>query len=568
VIAKDATGGSIQYVACRASIDPASSAAEAKQAQELAIYLQARGDSACVDHYYRATLLGWRSIESDVAMSGASQGRPVAWATYQDSLLRLLMTAQQFRRVSPQGELLVETDEGPSLVPVNFYGFAWRPEDFDSLLPARDIRADAVARRYVTPGLGAALVALRISRREEQFFREKQPFAVTAVLRTPQGSTPSTLSSVSSNNSPAVLEFYNPLVFDRVIVAGVPLAIERDLSAPLEFVVRDSPRTFLEGFIEPSESAVKTKLVMYEPYQKGKIPVVFVHGLLSDPQTWYELINDLRAQPDLYARFQFWAFQYPTGGAILESVAQFRQLLALARESSDPNHADPALDQMVLIAHSMGGIVSRLQVTYSYDILWNYAARTPFDTLRAPPDERERIRQIFFFEPSPSIAEVIFIGTPHRGSGWSRRVIGRVSSNLVKFGEQEDSRYRALMHANQDVFYPYLQEKRPTSIDLLEPDNPLLAAYRQLPVNPSVRLHSIIGTGGSGASEPGDGVVPVASARHPCVASELYVPAKHSQLQRETSTVAEVSRILREHAAGSQRATASIPSRKATMASQ
>jgi len=38
---------------------------------------------------------------------------------------------------------------------------------------------------------------------------------------------------------------------------------------------------------------------MIEPYQRGKIPVVFIHGLLSDPITWLDAVNDLRAGPDI-----------------------------------------------------------------------------------------------------------------------------------------------------------------------------------------------------------------------------------------------------------------------------
>ena len=42
--------------------------------------------------------------------------------------------------------------------------------------------------------------------------------------------------------------------------------------------------------------------------------------------------------------------------------------------------------------------------------------------------------------------------------------------------------------------------------------------------------------------------MPVASARHPGVESELYVPVRHSELQHDSRTIAELIRILREHA--------------------
>jgi hypothetical protein len=52
---------------------------------------------------------------------------------------------------------------------------------------------------------------------------------------------------------------------------------------------------------------------------------------------------------------------------------------------------------------------------------------------------------------------------------------------------------------------------------------------RQLPVNPNVRLHSVIGHGYPMLSAgDSDGVVPVSSARHPGVQTETLRPAIES----------------------------------------
>ena len=70
-----------------------------------------------------------------------------------------------------------------------------------------------------------------------------------------------------------------------------------------------------------------------------------------------------------------------------------------------------------------------------------------------------------------------------------------------------------------------------------------------MPYSHSVRLHSIIGTGGSLLSrEPGDGVVPVSSARQTGVCSEIFVPVRHEKLHHDDKTLVELDRILREHA--------------------
>ncbi len=207
------------------------------------------------------------------------------------------------------------------------------------------------------------------------------------------------------------------------------------------------------------------------------------------------------------------------------------------------------MDQMVLVGHSMGGLVARLQVTYSYDVLWRGAARQPLEAVRADPATRERLERDFFFDPSPSVSRVVFVGTPHRGANMARRLIGRAVSSLAHPFGSEEPRYLQLMEQNRDVFYEYLWRSPPTSINLLEPDNPLLQAMAQMPFRRGVRLHCIIGTGGTGLlGEPSDGIVPVSSAQLPGVCSELLVPARHTDLHHDAATMAELQRILREHA--------------------
>jgi hypothetical protein len=235
--------------------------------------------------------------------------------------------------------------------------------------------------------------------------------------------------------------------------------------------------------------------------------------------------------------------------SLLESVAELRERLLLARELFDPTHQDAAMDRMVLVGHSMGGLVAQLQVTYAYDILWRHAAKQPLEMVPTAPAMRERLQRDFFFDSSPLVKRVVFIGTPHRGSNKSGQVVGRIASSLVRISGAEETQYRQLMDDNRDIFAEYLWSSWPTSIDLLEPSNPLLQALACMPFDRCVRLHSIIGTGGGILSgEPGDGVVPVSSARQAGVCSELLVPVRHAKSHRSPTTVSELMRILRAHA--------------------
>jgi hypothetical protein len=87
-------------------------------------------------------------------------------------------------------------------------------------------------------------------------------------------------------------------------------------------------------------------------------------------------------------------------------------------------------------------------------------------------------------------------------------------------------------------------------MDMLEPDDPTLQTIRTMRVSPRVRLHSVIGTGGTMLGEgPGDGVVTVQSAVHPCVVSQRFVDATHTEVQRHPDTQAELRTILKQHLA-------------------
>jgi pimeloyl-ACP methyl ester carboxylesterase len=479
-----------------------------------------------IERDYRETLAAWRQIEC---------GNPAAVPEYREGLAKLLMAANRSGCLNPRGCLTITTAQGPLTISVCHHGFAWRPADFTRVIPASEFQRGELEHHYYVPGLGVSLVAVRQTCSEETYFRERQPFAVTAVLRPAEGG--------------AVLDFYNPLVVGTVPVGPCAVPLDRDLSAPFLYLQAEAPKKYIEGFLDPGEIGVKPKLILMEPYQPGKIPVVFIHGLGSDPLTFADAINRLRIHSDIYGRFQFWFFRYPTGGDLLQSAAALREKLLIARDTFDPQHCDPALEQMVLVGHSLGGLVAQLQVSYSYDLLWQEAAKRPLEAVRAPPKVLNLLRASFYFDPSPLVKRVVFMATPHHGSSMARRVVGRAASKFVNYSPEEDSQYRQLMDCNHDVFREELWKKKPTAIELLEPNNPLLAAMTRMPIGRCVRWHSIIGDclctlDGDGS----DGVVPVESARLRGASSEKYVFAKHVQVNKVDEAVDELARILREHA--------------------
>ncbi|MCA9236982.1 MAG: hypothetical protein KDA44_16010, partial [Planctomycetales bacterium] len=402
-----ADAGSSELVAAQAALD---------WAREL----DRQGDESSVDYFYRAA--------AQASLLPTADG-PTA-QVYCEAMTGLLDAGQRYGRLDPRGTLVVD-DGGRRVVPLRYYGFPWRPADFSRLSFASEYSAPTIARRIGNPGIGVPMVVERIAESPgDEFMNAWQPFGATAVLR-PIGGGHDLPGGTSARGF--ALEFYNPLAIDSIVWQGGQRPLARDLTAPLAAVVDETPRQYLRGFTSPGDTSVRPKLAMLEPYQRGKMPVVLIHGLYSDPVTWSDMLNELQSQGDLYQRYQFWTFRYPTGGEVLASAAALRRQLYAARSTFDPAHADAALDSMVVVGHSLGGLVAEMETTASYNLLWREIANDSFATLRAPPEVRQQLASEFFFTPVPMIRRVVFIGTPHQGSSMARRLAGKLGNALIHF---------------------------------------------------------------------------------------------------------------------------------------
>ncbi len=495
------------------------------------------GSEKCVDLYFLATTLSYR----DACLDSPHDAPHTARVLYHDNLAAFIRTSQQFCRYDPVQGIRVYANGQPQTIPICHQGFSWRPHDFSRLVISnRFVRTD-LETQFFSDGTGVSLIAIREQEKSERFLAARCHFPATANLK----ASPAT----ACNRQPTwVLELANPLTINCTQFNSQSVLLVRDLSAAIRFTTRRESRTYLQDFLRPGVSTAEPKLMLLEPYQRGKIPIIFLHGLLSDPMTWAELFQSILVDPEFQDRYQFWAFQYPTGDAFLRSAANLREELATVVTCIDPEGTDPALSQMVLIGHSMGGLVAKLQITSSEDRLWRAFATKPMEGLQLNETMRTALQELFYFEPSPHIRRVVYIGTPHNGSAVANQWIGRLGSSLVRVPEDRQRQYEAFKAANPGVVREFASKRIPTSVDMLEPDNPILTTMARMPRSPCVTTHSIIGTGGCSLHcEPTDGVVPVDSARIPGIESELFVEQEHEHLHHDSRTIQEVLRILRRH---------------------
>lgn len=514
----------------------------------------ARFDEACsasaVDAYFNAAVASWGVLEgaagvlpsdgpavTDALIAELAESRE--WQLYHSAVAGLLTTAQRYGRWSPATGLLVQGPGGLTPVEVGYHGFVWSPAEFGALNPLGTYTASHLTRVYRRAGVGTALVVDRNdSGPQRPFIKPRRRFAATALVR---------MVATSSGWKPR-LDFYDPLRESQVQLAGGPAPLAADVTAPLARDGVTARQAWLDPFLRPAGGGADDALGMLEPFQPNKIPVIFVHGLLSDPLVWYDMVNELQGQTYLRSRYQIWLFRYDTGLPFVTSAAVLRRQLAEVQALFNPYGADAAASNIVVVGHSMGGMVAKMQVTYSGDTLWAAAANVPIQQIRTDAASRDMLVDRFFFNPRDEVTRVVYIGTPHLGSVWARRAVGRIGSALVEPSPVSVQMHDQVVRDNPGVFSDEFTRRFPTSIDLLEPSSPLLNATARLPYRAGVSLHSIIGEGrytvGSG---PSDGIVPVSSACLLGVASDKFVDEKHSGLPRNDAVMAEVLRILAVH---------------------
>lgn len=494
------------------------------------------GADDCVDAYFWDCANEWQqlAVGADAATCSA----------YNNSVWQLLSAACRHGRIDPTRGLTIKSGGNTFIVPVEFCGFTWKPSDFQRLHLPPQGSDPLLERRYSCPGVGFSLVVERARRTcdslEARFFPEKSFYAATVVLefgQLPAGGDSAALPAA------AVLKFYDPLHVRST--SNGSQSIAKDFSAPLALTLEEAPRSYFAGFIEPGGSATRPRLNVLEPYQPGKIPLLLIHGLFSDPLSWADLINDLRATPGFADRYQIWVFRYPTGRGFMQSATALRTELRSLVEALDPTGSDPALRQIVLMGHSMGGLIAKLQVTYSDELIWNELANRPLETIVTTEQTRSFLAENSYFDPSPHVSRVIFIASPHSGSLTSSSLVGRGASLLVEPAPEQTVMHEQLMRDNPNTFNPLVEQRLPTSIDMLSPQSPLLDVMKRMRLKPGLCLHNIIGVSVPLTLDgPSDGVVSVRSASHPYCQSVMSVSTMHSHVHRDLRTSYEVLRIL------------------------
>ncbi len=459
----------------------------------------------------------------------------------------------------PFGTLQVSLDES---------GMSWGGYPLDRFISTTALEVDGLRNRYHKSGIGVPLAASlaktqpsgkKLVGSERLGPHTKVP--VTALLRFENAR-----ASLSKGKIQGRIEVYAADETSTVTIDGQKQPLESDPTATLAYQLNDSPLYAIEiaGFLNESvftsgllpKDRAQDGIFTMQPYRPGKIPVVLVHGTASSPARWAELINELNGDPKIRERFQIWLFVYDSGRGIGYSAGRLRKALTNTAHELDPEGKDPALQNMIVMGHSQGGLLTKLTVIDSGTKFWDLLSNKPFEQMKLSPEIREFVQQSAFYTPLPFVKRVVFISTPQHGAMLAAsQVITGLAAKLVNLPMTVVNTTALLAEiatASGDEKLAAMLSRPQTSIDSMNANNPILKTLASIAVPPGVPAHSIIAVEGRGSKEEGDdGVVAYKSAHIDEAASEKVVNWNHS-CQGQPEVIEEIKRILFEHLTASE----------------
>jgi len=402
------------------------------------------------------------------------------------------------------------------------------------------------------PGLGVPLVAK---------VKLKQWYSS---LKTPKGLTiPVTLLVKRETNAAGEetlrLVFIDTgvqeiLQMDVANFGNMKCAMALDFSTPLACFLNELPKRNLLGMMLDAFDQESTDgLYMVEPYQPGKIPVVFIHGLMSSPETWVQMINSLKNDPSIRKRYQFWFFSYSTGAPVSLSAKKLRNaLFAAQKEFCTTPEGVANFNRMVLVGHSMGGLLTRLMLQKEPHYILEHITKMPWSEITAKLQPEEiKLLESFSYVTLPFVHRAVFMAVPHRGAEMAKSLIATLGVYLIKLPAsilKQEAVIKRIMHTvRPELMLEKMRNRFYTGIDNLDPDNRFVRALGSSPMKDDLVYHCVIGNKKEGGV-PGnsDGVVPYWSSHLDDAASELVVKSDHS-VHRRPEAIQELLRILLLH---------------------
>ena len=510
-------------------------------------------------YYTKAAFAAWP--ENDTPFSNFASFRMMQ--IYNDSCRGIFSYLKEHKLLANNAFSLLDMEDRRYFFETPFYHLSVPDDTVEDFSLCSDYSVKALMQKNRQPGVGIPLVGFLAPQETHNILKSPRGLTIPVTLIVELKENDSNDMEVRLDYLDTSLEETAPPELAFLAEDDVPLAL--DFSTPLACFLNSLPdRNLISVMLESDQQEDHSGLFLIEPYQPGKIPVLFIHGLMSSPDTWVQMINALKNDPVIRKRYQFWFYSFSSGMPILATAGNLRQILLAAREELGTTpEARENFDKMVLIGHSMGGLVSRTLLQGDPHYMVETVTQRTWDEITSSlsEDELEVVETFAVLPPLPFVNRVVFMAVPHRGSEMAKWSLARFGSRLVSLPKTLREKLplfaRVFEKLNKEK-YEELEERHRergdqegqhsvSGLNDLDPDSVFIRALAESPMKKGLVFHSIIGDQDH-ADHPGgtDGVVPYSSSHLDNAASEVIVHSGHS-IHRSPAAMRELLRILRLH---------------------
>lgn len=417
----------------------------------------------------------------------------------------------------------------------------------EQLLPAAALSFKGIRNQFRRDGLGAELVAVAATSPDTEAVYSMLPTPIVTALLAFNGHTLAQLLS-STEVTLALLDPLQQAAF-QTKVTQVPLAANFTAGYGLWLARSDFSRQAFRNLMGSASALQSPHIFMLQPYDPNRKIILMLHGIASSPEAWVNTANELLGDAALRERYQLWQLYYPTNLPLILNLQSIRETVLTTLEAVDPSATAVASDNMVIIGHSMGGLLARLLVSEDEGGFLDRLS----ELLQLDPQRKRRLANRFSAEltitPLPGVTRAIFIAAPHRGTSVADYRMARWLAGLITLPVKVIEK----IHLFADVVLKPEQQAEPpkvrfTSIDNLSEHDSFIRAAVDLPIHSRVKYHSIIAVEKPAlpVEQQSDGVVPYLSAHLEGAESEMVIRSGHS-VQETSAAILEIRRILYLH---------------------
>ncbi|MDZ7870834.1 MAG: alpha/beta fold hydrolase [Rheinheimera sp.] len=266
-----------------------------------------------------------------------------------------------------------------------------------------------------------------------------------------------------------------------------------------------------------------------------------IHGLNSSPMIWLKLSHAIYRDPQLAAHYQVWHAFYPSGAPPFFNAMRLRHDVDQMRNELQQRVGLANQVPMVVIGHSMGGIIAKTFIIDSGMALWDETFLFRPEAWPGKDADLQRYRDVFLFKARQDVDSVFFLDTPHHGAEIAEAWYSRLASKFITIPDMFAKLNRKLfqrirLETVTRQMQPYLSDGGPNSVQALSPHHPLLQKIATLPYQRPV--YSVVGSDDKpfcydegACARLSDSVVPFFSAHEPRAEAQIIVPSEHNSYQ-------------------------------------